>query len=105
MVGFLVGVAAAAVVVAIIFVVRRHNEVAVSNDTHTWVRIAGCVDGESQDINSGDSFVAEGVPSRGVLYCLVTPEAIGQSRCMAVRVRKKHPHLTQLPVVAPARCD
>lgn len=75
-VAILIGTAAVVAFVVLVVVpdISRHAEVSVHNDTHTWVRFAGCVDG-SADINPGDSVTAEGVASHGVLYCLVTPEA------------------------------
>jgi hypothetical protein len=99
------GVAAAAAVIGVILVVvlSGHTEVTVRNDTRTWVRVASCVD-DAADINSGDAFVAEGVPDHGALYCLVTPEAAGRSRCLTVPYAGKHLRLSELATVAPSRC-
>jgi hypothetical protein len=99
-----VSVAAAAVIgVILVVALSGHKEVTVRNDTRTWVRIASCVD-DAAETNSGDSFVAEGVPDHGALYCLVTSEAAGPSRCLAVPDAGRHVRLSELATVAASRC-
>jgi hypothetical protein len=84
-----------------------HLAVTVRNDGKRWMRIAGCVDAESFDINPGEKFVAEGKPDHGQLFCLVTPGAAGVSRCVVVRKPRAGETtvaLSSLPVVPSSRC-
>jgi hypothetical protein len=83
-----------------------HLDVTVRNDSVRWMRFASCVD-DSADIKPGETFVAEGKPDHGQLFCLVTPEAAGTSRCVAVRkppAGETTVALSSLPVVSSSRC-
>ncbi len=108
-IGFIGGILAAlAVVVVIGFVIVglfRQVSVTVRNDTRAWVRIADCVD-DAEDVSTGETFTAEGIPEHGQLFCVVTPAA-GPSRCVAVPQASPRgvAQLSGLGVVATSRCD
>jgi hypothetical protein len=100
---FVVALVIAGAIALLLVLVEIHKAVTVRNDTKSWVRIASCVD-DADDVNAGASFRAEGVPEHGLLFCLVTPEATGTSRCVAVPQRTGPVALTALRVVAASRC-
>jgi hypothetical protein len=54
----------------------------VVNDSDAGVRIASCVD-DSQDVAPHGQFEAEGVPSDGHIFCLVTTPN-GRQACVAI---------------------
>jgi hypothetical protein len=101
---FVVFLVIAGAIAVLIFLTERHKTVTVRNDTGSGVRIAACNDG-GQDVNAGESFTAEGVPSHGLLFCLITPErGTGRSRCVAVPQTTSPVALSELRIVGTSRC-
>jgi hypothetical protein len=94
-------------IAAFVVYASKRLSVTVRNDTGSWVRVAGC-GSDADDVNAGATFVAEGVPKHGFVFCLVTPEAARRSRCVGVPTETDTPgdsKLLSLKIVPRSRCE